>query len=224
MPTLFIGNKNYSSWSMRPWLALKWAGIPFEERVLPMIGGVYGKSTAPEIAAASPSGRVPALKTNDLTIWDSLSICEWAAEQKPDSGLLPKDPVARAFCRSAAAEMHSGFQGVRNGMTMNIRRAPKPEDVARFERTEVQKDIARMQDVWAEARWRFNPKGPYLFGAPSIADAFFTPVATRFRTYGAKLSPEGQAYCDALLANPAYLEWEQAAKAETWVIEVFDNA
>ncbi len=224
MPTLFIGNKNYSSWSMRPWLALKWAGISFEERVLPMVGGVYGKSPAPEIAAASPSGRVPALKTDALTIWDSLSICEWAAEQKPDSGLLPKDPAARAFCRSAVAEMHAGYQGVRNALTMNIRRMPRPEDAARFEKPDVQKDIARLQEVWAEACARFNPGGPFLFGARSIADAFFTPVATRFRTYGAALTPEGQAYCDALLADPAYLEWEQAAKAETVSIEAFDNA
>lgn len=224
MPTLFIGNKNYSSWSMRPWLALKWAGISFEERVLPLGGGVYGKSSDPAILAASPSGRVPALQIDGLTIWDSLSICEWAAEQKPDSGLLPKDPIARAFCRSTAAEMHAGYQGVRNALTMNIRRTPKPEDAARFDKADVQKDLARLQEVWAEARRRFNPDGPFLFGARSIADAFFTPVATRFRTYGAKLTPEGQAYCDALLADPAFLEWEQAAKAETWVIEVYENA
>lgn len=224
MPTLYLGNKNYSSWSLRPFLALKWAGIAFEDRVLPLIGGVYGKSATPGIQEASPSGRVPALKIDGLTIWDSLSICEWAAEQKPDSGLLPKDPIARAFCRSAAAEMHSGFQGIRNTLPMNIKRAPKPEDVSRFERTDVQWDVMRLQEVWAEARSRFNPGGPFLFGARSIADAFFTPVAARFRSYGAKISPEAQAYCDALLADAAFLEWEQAAKAETWVIEVFENA
>lgn len=224
MPILYLGNKAYSSWSMRPFLALRWAGIAFEDHVLPMIGGVYGKSGDAAIEAASPSGRVPALKLDLMTIWDSLAICEWAAEQKPDSGLLPKDPIARAFCRSAAAEMHSSFQGIRNKLPMNLRRATKAEDAVRFEDVNIQKDIARLQEIWADARTRFNPAGPFLFGARSIADAFFTPVATRFRTYGAKVSPEAQAYCDALLADAAYLEWEQAAKAETWVIEVFENA
>lgn len=215
-PLLFIGNKTYSSWSMRPWLALKWGGVHFVERVIPLGMGGYGKSIIPEILAASPSGRVPALKLDDGVIWDSLAISEWAAEQAPS--LWPADPFARAAARSAAAEMHSGFAALRRDLPMNIRRRTTPRDWA----PDVLKDLARLEESWSDLRARFGAGGDFLFGARSIADAFYAPVATRLRTYGATLSPVCMAYCEAIFADAHFRDWEAAAAREVWTLEDVD--
>jgi glutathione S-transferase len=219
-PKLYIGNKNYSSWSMRPWLALTWAGLDIEEVVIALGGPGYGKSTIPEIIAVSPSGKVPALEWQGTTIWDSLAICEWVAEQRPASQLWPGEPLVRAVARAAACEMHSGFAALRRDLSMNIRRRatvakPWPEDT--------QGDIARVQELWADLRARFGADGPYLFGRRGIVDAMFAPVATRFRTYGVALNAVAQAYCATIFADAAFQAWERAANAEAWTIPVTDN-
>jgi glutathione S-transferase len=218
-PVLYIGNKNYSSWSMRPWLALRWAGIAFEERVIPLGGVGYGKSQIPEILAVSPSGRVPALHLGQLIIWDSLAISEWVYERAPH--LWPEDPAVRAVARSAAAEMHSGFPALRRDFTMNLRRRGQPRRTPAG--ADAQQDIARVDETWCQLRAQYGAGGPYLFGARCIADAMYTPVATRFRTYGVALSPPAQAYADALLADAAFLEWEAGAHQEPWTIPSTDE-
>ncbi len=212
MPVLSIGNKNYSSWSMRPWLALTWGGVAFEERVLPLGMRGYGKSQMPDILAASPSGRVPALDLGGgVVIWDSLAICEWAAEQAPS--LWPEDAQARALARSAAAEMHAGFAGLRREAPMNLRRRSKTAPALSHE---AQMDIARIEELWIMLRQKYASDGPYLFGMRTIADAFYAPLASRFRTYALPLSPLCQSYANTLFADPAYRAWDEAAKAEPW--------
>jgi glutathione S-transferase len=212
--TLAIGNKNYSSWSLRPWLALKGADIPFEEVVVPM----YVEGSKETILTHSPSGKVPALKHGDITIWDSLAIVDYLAEEFPEHGLWPHDRAARAMARSICAEMHSGFVPLRKHMTMNVRRR-----VENFELNEdVATDVARIEQIWAEARSRFGATGPYLFGRFSAADAFYAPVVTRFVTYGIKVSPESREYMDTILNHPAMREWIAAAEQEPWTLPQFD--
>jgi glutathione S-transferase len=211
-PILFIGNKNYSSWSMRPWLALKWGGIAFEERIIPLGGEGYGRSQIKEVRDVSPSGRVPALHLDGAVVYESLAICEWAAEQAPT--LWPADALTRAQARSVASEMHAGFAAVRRDMSMNVRRrmttTPEwPED------TRV--DLDQLFTLWAHVLAQSG--GPFLFGERSIADAMFAPVCTRLRTYAVAAPPAAQKYCATLFADAAFLEWERAAEAETWTIE-----
>lgn len=215
-PILYIGNKNYSSWSMRPWLALHWGAIAFEERVIPLGAVGYGKSKIPEILAVSPSGRVPALHVDDDVIWDSLAICEWAAERVPS--LWPKEPSTRAVARSVASEMHAGFAALRGAASMNLRRRTPARDWAE----DVRADIARIEDLWRTCRARFGADGPWLFGARSIVDAMFAPVCTRFRTYAIDVGPEAAAYCATVFADPAFRAWDEAAAAETWTIPSAD--
>jgi glutathione S-transferase len=217
-PVLYLGNKNYSSWSMRPWLALTWGAIAFEERIIPLGGPGYGKYRIAEILAVSPSGRVPALHVDGLVIHDSLAICEWAAERAP--GLWPADPGRRALARSAAAEMHAGFAAMRRDLSMNLRRrmerAPDlPEDT--------QSDLARLFELWTSARRQFAADGPYLFGARSIADAMFAPVATRLRTYAIAMPPAAESYCAAIFADAAFQDWERGAVAEQWTVASTDE-
>ncbi|WP_372398052.1 glutathione S-transferase family protein [Azospirillum sp. HJ39] len=209
-PTLVMGNKAYSSWSLRPWLALKQAGLPFAETVIPL----RQPDTAARIAAHSPSGRVPCLLDGDLVLWDSLAICEYVAELAPGAGLWPADRAARAVARAVSAEMHSGFVSLRTTMSMDLRRDRKGEGMT--EATAA--DIARIEALWADARTRFGGPagGPFLFGAFTIADAMFAPVVTRLETYGVAVSPVSRAYMDAVLALPAMREWIAAAKAEPW--------
>jgi len=218
VPVLHIGNKNYSSWSMRPWLALTWAGLDFEERIIPLGGPGYGKSLIPEILSVSPSGRVPALHVGGAVIWDSLAICEWAAEQRPGVGLWPADPMHRSIARSVACEMHSGFAALRRDLSMNVRRRsgphPWPDDT--------QADIARVKEAWGQIRAAFGAGGPFLFGRRSIADAMFAPVCTRLRSYGVALDRDAAAYGEAVFADPAFQAWEKAAEAETWTIPITD--
>ena len=206
--TLVIGNKNYSSWSMRPWVALTAFGIPFQEvRVL-----LDQSDTAARIAGYSGAGRVPVLIAGEMTIWDSLAICEYLAEQFPDHHLWPRDVAARALARSVCAEMHSGFSGLRSAMSMNIR-ASFP---GRGRTAEAQGDIGRICEIWEECLARFGHH-QFLFGPFSIADAFFAPVVMRFRTYGVSLAPALQAYCERMEAHPAVARWMREALAETEV-------
>jgi glutathione S-transferase len=213
--TIFLGNKTYSSWSLRGWLALKLSGAPFEEVVLPLNGP---GSPTKEIVERSPSGRVPLLKHRDLLVWDSLAIGEYLAELFPSAGLWPADTRARATARAVSAEMHSGFAALRSAMPMNVRREPIELPVSADVRTE----IARIVTLWNDCRRTFGAAGPYLFGRYGFADAMFAPVATRFRTYGVSLDEGARAYVDASLAHPAVEEWIGAAKREPWRIEGYE--
>ena len=203
---LVIGNKNYSSWSMRPWVAMKAFGIPFKEhRIL-----LRQATTANEIAHYSASGRLPILLLGETPIWDSLAICEYLADQFPDLGLWPQDVLARATARSICAEMHSGFAGLRSAMPMDIRTYHPG-----FGRTaEAQADIARIVEIWETCLSEFG-HNQFLFGAFSIADAYFAPVVMRFRSYGVSLAPALQAYADRVQAHPAVARWMREAAAET---------
>jgi glutathione S-transferase len=207
--TLFIGPRNYSSWSLRPWLALKWAGIPFEERLVDLDAPGYGERKIADVLKVSAGGTVPALHHGDLRLWDSLAISEWAAEQKPHV-LWPKDSNRRAVARAVACEMHSGFPWVRRDLSMNIRRRCEAKDLPQATLGE----IGRIEEIWSGYRKEFRGEGAHLFGARSIADAFFTPVATRFRTYGVRLAGAAEDYCETLLADAAFREWEKQAEAE----------
>ena len=209
MFTLHLGNKNYSSWSLRGWFAAKLSGAPFREVSVQLVG----RGRNPANRGFSPSGFVPALHDGDTVVWDSLAIAEYLAERHP--GMWPSDPVARAWARSIAAEMHSSFQALRDEMTMCVR---ERLDVRPWS-AGLASDVARVEEIWTECRRRHGRGGPYLCGALSIADAFYAPVAFRFQTY--RVAPEGEAgaYVAALLAHPFMREWERDALAETIVIE-----
>ena len=198
--TLFIGNKNYSSWSLRPWLALRQAGIPFREELVSLQEDA-GKAAR---FARLPAGRVPVLTDGEVVVWDSLAICEYLAERH--AGLWPADPVARAWARSISAEMHSGFGALRQEMSMDVR-SRRPQ---RKRSDAVLRDIARVERIWSDTRARFGAGGSLLFGGFTIADAFYAPVAFRFRTYGVQPGGAAGAYLAALLALPAMREWEAA--------------
>ena len=210
--TLVIGNKNYSSWSMRPWVLMKQLGIPFEEKKLRF----HSSEWDAEIERWSPSRLVPVLWRDDQAIWDTLAIAESLHEWFPAKGVWPKDDAARAFARSASAEMHSGFRDLRTHMPMNIRASHPGKGM----KPEVQANIERIERLWREARSRFGAGGPFLFGAFSAADAMFAPVVTRFRTYAVKVTPESARYCQAMLGAPGVRAWlEDAAKEKEFVAE-----
>jgi glutathione S-transferase len=207
---LVVGNRNYSSWSLRGWLAARLAGIDFDEELV--------RLSEPGSRAAlldhSPAGKVPVLKHGARVVWDSLAIIEYLAEQRPAAGLWPAEADARALARSIAAEMHAGFASLRNHMPMNLRKSLPGKGRG----PGVADDIARISAIWTDCRRRFGAGGPFLFGRASAADAMYGPVATRFRTYGVELDPVLRAYVDAVLAWPAFLEWQEAALEEPWVI------
>ena len=215
--TLVIGNKNYSSWSLRPWIALKAAGIAFEEIVIPLYTGAADKQ---RILDVSPAGKVPILVDGEVTVWDSLAIIEYAAERFPDAGLWPVDRAARARARSICAEMHSGFVALRNECGMNIHRpiGSKPLSL------EAKDNIARIVEIWTDCRQRHGAAGPFLFGEVGGADAMYAPVVHRFRTYAIEVPPVARAYMDAMTALPAFAVWTRDALAETMVIERFEGA
>ncbi|RJG14735.1 glutathione S-transferase family protein [Massilia cavernae] len=204
--TLVIGNKNYSSWSMRPWVAMVAFNIPFTEvRIL-----LDMPDTSSRIAEYSAAGRVPVLMAGEMIVWDSLAICEYLAEQFPEKHMWPQDVAARAMARSVSAEMHSGFSDLRSAMSMNIRK-----HLPGHGRTPgAQGDIGRICEIWEECLSRFGHH-QFLFGDFSIADAFYAPVVMRFRTYGVSLAPALQAYCDRVAAHPAVARWIAEALAET---------
>jgi glutathione S-transferase len=209
--TLVIGDKNLSSWSLRPWLALKQRGIPFAEECIRL----RQPDSKAEILRHCPSGKVPALKTRTGVVWDSLAILDTLAERHPEHKLWPQDEAARAAARSISAEMHSGFATLRNDMPMDLlSKLPSPPLGAALEA-----DIGRIAAIWKDTRARFGHGGPFLFGAFSNADAMYAPVATRFRTYGVDLGRFGDdgtaaAYAEAILALPAMAEWTEGARDE----------
>lgn len=207
--TLVIGNKNYSSWSLRAWLALKQTGESFKEVRLSLHTPEFER----EIVKYSPSGKVPCLIDGDIRVWESLAIGEYLAEKFPKANLWPKDPKARAFARSVSNEMHAGFMALRKNLPMNIR-----EQISKEIPIDVQSDIDRITGIWREARNQFGTSGPFLFGHFTVADSMYAPVATRFATYNVKVDPISQKYMDAILNLPAMKEWSAAAQKE---IEVF---
>ena len=214
-PTLVIGNKVYSSWSLRPWLLMKHAGISFEEVRIPL----YGPESKGRIEAFSAAGKVPVLVDGALRVWDSLAICELLAERFPERAGWPRDPDARAVARSVSAEMHAGFVSLRTELAFNARESRSgvvPSPAARAE-------IERVVALWHECRARFGGGGPWLFGAFSPADAMYAPVALRFLTYGISLPAEAAAYADAVRRHPAVEEWIRDARLEREVLEKFER-
>ena len=208
--TLVVGNRSYSSWSLRGFLAARLAGLAFDE-VLVRLSEPGSKA---ELLKHSPAGKVPVLKHGARVIWDSLAIIEYLAEIRPEAGLWPADPDARAHARAISAEMHSGFSALRAAMPMNLRKSLPGKGRGR----DVAEDIERIGAIWADCRATYGAGGPFLFGRFSAADVMYTPVATRFRTYAVELDEPCQAYVDAVLGRPDFLEWHEAALEEPWVI------
>ena len=207
---IVLGNKNYSSWSLRGWLALKRCGVPFDEEVIPL----YQDDWRARLLAVNPAGKVPVLLHGERAIWDTLAIVEYLAEIFPEAGLWPQDRDARALARAISAEMHAGFVALRDDMPMNFR-----GDIDTPRRGEaVEADIARVIEIWQDCRARFGAGGPFLFGAFSAADIFYAPVVARFAAYDVELPEAAAAYRVAVLAWPDVTEWRRAAIAETWVI------
>jgi glutathione S-transferase len=206
-PSLVVGSKAYSSWSLRAWLALRVSGIDFEEISVPL-----GRDdTRARLLAHSPAGKVPVLKDGSIRVWDSLAIIEYAAERWPEAGLWPTDRAARALARSIAAEMHSGFMPLRRHFPMDLRRSLPGREAT----PEAAADIARIGALWAETRAAHGGSGgPFLFGRFTAADAMYAPVVARFETYGVDAGPVGRAYMDAMLALPALRDWYAAARTE----------
>jgi glutathione S-transferase len=214
--TLVIGNKNYSSWSMRPWVALRAAGISFEEVLIPLYTGDADKQ---RILGVTKSGKVPALIDGDITVWDSLAIIEYIAERFPEARVWPEDRAVRAHARSVAAEMHSSFMALRRECGMNLHQPVRAKQLS----AEAQADIARIQQMWSDCRSRYGALGPFLFGAFSAADAMYAPVVHRFRTYAIAVTPPVAAYMETMKAHPAFRDWTEEALAETLLIERFEN-
>lgn len=210
---LVIGNKNYSTWSMRPWVVLRAFNIPFEEIRI----ALDQPDTSTRIAQYSQAGRVPILLAGETTVWDSLAICEYLAEQFPEKNLWPEHVTARAQARSVCAEMHSGFSGVRSAMWMNIR----AEFPGKGRTPAAQADIGRICEIWETCLTHSGPH-QFLFGDFSIADAYYAPVVMRFRTYAVSLAPALQAYADRVVAHPAVAQWIAGALAETEVLPAYD--
>jgi glutathione S-transferase len=208
---LIIGNKNYSSWSLRPWIAMKAAGIAFEETVIPL----YEPGSAEEIRKYSPAGKVPVLIDGGDTIWESLAILEHLAEKFPAAGLWPSDPRARSHARVVATEMHAGFQPLRQHCTMNLWLPVKP----RPQPDEVLANVRRIETLWADCRARFGKSGPFLFGTFGNADAMYAPVVARFHHYGLPVGAQTRSYMDAVMALPAWQEWHAAAMKEPWIMK-----
>jgi glutathione S-transferase len=202
---------------MRPWLAMRAAGIAFEEVFIPLY--TDNKADKDRILSFSRAGKVPTLVDGDVTVWDSLSIIEYLAERFPDAKLWPQDRAARAYARSISAEMHSGFLPLRSECGMNLHRPVGAVTLS----ADVQANVARVQEIWTECRDRHGKSGPYLFGAFTAADAMYAPVVHRFRTYAIGVSPQVQAYMDTMMALPAFAEWTKAGLAETLVIEKFET-
>jgi glutathione S-transferase len=205
---LVIGNKNYSSWSLRPWLAMRVADLKFAEIIIPL----DHDDTKSRILSHSAAGRVPVLHHGAITVWESLAICEYIAEQAP--AMWPSDAAARAKARAVSSEMHAGFPALRKAMPMNCRRIPAKIPTS----TDIEADISRVFDIWRDCRGQFGSGGEFLFGAFSIADAMFAPVVSRLHVYDIDMDPVCDAYRNAVLNHPAMREWLSAALSEEWVI------
>jgi glutathione S-transferase len=205
---LIIGNKNYSSWSFRPWIAMKVAGISFEERVISLNDPDFKRA----IASVSKNGRVPAIDDDGVHVWESLAVLEYLAEKFPDAKLWPADVQARAHARAIAAEMHAGFSALRSECPMNFWRPVKRRELS----AEAVADAARIDAMWSECLVRYG--GPFLFGSFGAADAMYAPVVSRFHTYAVEVGERSRAYMDAVMALPAWGEWKEAALKEPWVL------
>ena len=214
---LVIGNKNYSSWSMRPWLAMRANNIAFDEVLIPLY--TDDQADKERILGFTRSGKVPALVDGDITVWDSLSIIEYVAEGFPEARLWPEDRALRAHARSISAEMHSGFLPLRNECGMNLHRPIRAVALS----ADARANVARIEQIWIECRERHGRLGPFLFGKFSAADAMFAPVVHRFRTYAIAVKPEARRYMDTMMALPAFQQWTKAGLAETLVIEKFET-
>ena len=207
---LVIGNKNYSSWSFRPWIAMKVAGIAFEEEVI----SLDAKDFKTRVTRISGTGKVPALADGNVPVWESLAILEYLAERFPEAGLWPAEPAARAHARAIAAEMHAGFVPLRRHLPMNMWRPVMRRDLT----PEVQADVRRIEAIWTDCRTRHGAGGPFLFGPFGAADAMYAPVVARFHTYAVEVNALARAYMDAVMDLPAWREWQTQALAETWVL------
>ena len=207
---LVIGNKNYSSWSFRPWIAMKVAGIAFEEEVISLDATDFKT----RVTRISGTGKVPALADGNVPVWESLAILEYLAEKFPDARLWPADPAARAQARAIAAEMHAGFVPLRRHLPMNMWRPVMRRDLT----PEVQANVRRIEAIWTDCRTRHGAGGPFLFGPFGAADAMYAPVVARFHTYAVEVNVLARAYMDAVMDLPAWREWQTQALAETWVL------
>jgi glutathione S-transferase len=207
---LVIGNKNYSSWSLRPWLAMAMAGLDFDETLILL----DTPDTKKQIAEHSKAGRVPILHHGKVTIWETLAILEYLAETFPEKNLWPRAKAARTVARSICNEMHAGFSGLRNACPMNLRRPQKPVTL----NDETRADIARIEEIWRDCRKTYGKGGKFLFGKFSNADAMFAPVVTRFETYAIPVAKDTRAYMDAVMATKAFQKWKSAALKEAWIV------
>ncbi len=212
--TLFIANKAYSSWSMRPWLLMASMGIPFEEVVIPMARPDSKK----KMLKHSPVGKMPALKDGDVIVYESISVIEYIAEKYPQKNIWPKNKAARALARSLSAEMHAGFQALRQHCPTVFRRPVKARELT----PEAALDVARLESAFANTRKAYGRGGPFLFGKFTAVDAMFAPIVTRLHIYDIKVSKTTRAYMDAIMALPAYQAWIKDAAKEKWAIEKFD--
>ncbi len=207
---LLIGNKNYSSWSLRPWLAMRVAGIPFIEEVISLDAPDFKE----RVMQVSTAGKVPVLIDGDIHVWESIAILEYLAEKFPQAGLWPADARARACARAITAEMHAGFGPLRRHCPMNMWRTVKPRELT----VEVSADVARIESIWTDCRMRFGAEGPFLFGKFGAADAMYAPIVSRFHTYDIAVGAVASAYMKAVMQLPAWSEWRQAALQEDWVL------
>jgi len=208
--TLVLGNKNYSSWSLRPYLALAHHKIPFEEIVIPLYEGDYKRA----ILKHSPAGKVPALVDGTIAVWESLAILDYLADKFPKLALWPAGLAARAHARAISAEMHAGFAGLRQACPMNLKRVPRPIVMP----AEVTADVERIMQIWNDTRARFGKGGTFLFGGFSAADCMYAPVATRIRSYSIPVDLVSSAYVDAIHALPAFVAWREAGLKEPWTM------
>jgi glutathione S-transferase len=207
---LIIGNKNYSSWSLRPWIALKMAGLPFKEEVIPL----YEPGSREAVLRYTPAGKVPVLIDGAIAVWESLAILEYLAEKFPGAGLWPSDVAARTHARVISNEMHAGFMPLRRACPMNFWLPPKPRQFA----ADVIDNVRRIDELWSDCLTRYG--GPFLFGATfGAADAMYAPVVARFYNYAHDVSPRSQGYMRAVMATAAWREWRTAAFQESWVMQ-----
>lgn len=209
---LVIGNKNYSSWSFRPWIAMKALGIPFEEILIPFGSPLGNPEFKQRLSAYTPAGLVPVLIDGDTHVWETLAILEYLAEKCPDQGLWPQDMKLRAQARALASEMHAGFGALRGECPMNIRRPVRTRELS----ATAQANVARIEAMWSDCRARHG--GPFLFGQFCAADAMYAPVVARLNTYGIKVGREALGYMEAMMALPAWAEWRAGALKETWIV------
>ena len=220
---LYIGNKLYSSWSLRPWMLMTALGLPFKETVIPL----YCPDSKARMLDVSPAGKVPVLVDGpearagdgDVTVWETLGIVEYLHERFPDKGVWPKDPKVRAHARAISNEMHAGFQALRSMCPMNLGKRFAPRELS----SDAADNVRRIEGMWSDARRRFGNDGKFLYGAFSAADAMYAPIATRLDTYQIRVAPATRRYVDDVLAHPAFVKWRTEALAEPWTIPHYEE-